>query len=127
MTASYTDEFVVIVRWVARILAFLLAILVFFLVMSEADFSAKATRDIAQKLIFLVIWAGLVFALRWDGVGGTMITGGTVLLLGLDFFFTGEPLRLWLFLIFLLPGISFLYCWWHSRKPQPVSVVESQK
>ena len=112
----YSDGLITIIRWVARILALLLAVMVLIFVTGEGiNVSTMSPGDIVMGIIFAIVWLGLILAWHWEGTGGLMITTGTILFILLDYFFTGHVLRFWLFFAFLVPGFLFLYCSWQNR------------
>ncbi len=117
---QYSDDLVTIIRWVARIIALLFAVVILiFVTGGRVDLTNMSGLEIATQAAFLVIWLGLVAGWRWDAVGGTLITGGTVLFLALDYLATGSILRFWVFLLFLIPGLLFMCCWWQTRHSTP--------
>ena len=113
---QYSDALLTVIRWVARIIAMLLALVVLIFVTGEGvNVSAMGTGDIVTGIVFVMMWLGLLVAWRWEGMGGLLTTGGTVLFILVDFIFTGHVLRFWMFFAFLIPGLLFLYCWWLTR------------
>lgn len=117
-TVQSTDDMAVIIRWVARIIAIVIAgFVAIFASGAGFSFGDMATRDLILAIIFGIMWFGLLVAWRSDFWGGLMLTGGTLLYLLLDFLFHGSVLRFWLYLVFLIPGVLLLFCWWRGRHP----------
>jgi hypothetical protein len=112
----YSDALLTVIRWVARIIALLLTVVVLMFVTGEGvNVSTMGTDDIVMGAVFLIMWLGLIIAWRWEGIGGLLTTGGTMLFILMDYIFTGHVLRFWMFFAFLIPGLLFLYCWWLAR------------
>jgi hypothetical protein len=115
-TIQYSDDLVSVIRWVARIIALSLAVVVLIFVSGAGvNVSAMGSDEILMSAVFLMMWLGLIVAWRWEGAGGILTTGGTALYVLLDYFLTGHVLRFWVFFVFLIPGLLFLYCWWRPR------------
>jgi hypothetical protein len=115
----YSDDLVTIIRWVARIIALFLAIvIVIFVSGTGVNLAHLQAGELARAASFFLAWLGLILAWRWDGIGGALIIAGILLFYVLDYFVTGSVLRFWLFLIFFLPGVMLLYCWWQTRHGQ---------
>ncbi len=113
-----TDDVATIIRWVARIIALLIAGFVAVFVTGEGiSFSGRSTQEIVLAITFGIMWFGLLVAWRSDFWGGLLLTGGTLLYLLLDFLFHGSVLRFWLYMVFLIPGVLLLFCWWRGRHP----------
>jgi hypothetical protein len=115
----YSDDLVTIIRWVARIIALFLAIvIVIFVSGTGVNLAHLQAGEVARSASFFLAWLGLILAWRWDGIGGALMIAGILLFYVLDYFVTGSVLRFWLFLIFFLPGVMLLYCWWQTRHGQ---------
>jgi hypothetical protein len=110
------DDLVMIMRYVARTIALLLAVVVLYVAVGEMNFSQLSGRAIAQGVAFFLVWIGLILALRWDGAGAVLITGGMILFLLLDYFLTGSVLRFWILSVFFIPGLLLMYCWCQTRQ-----------
>ncbi len=123
--AQQTDDIVLATRWVARILALLLAFFTAVLVLSTGiSLTQLETRNVPEMVAFFIIWIGLLAGWRSDGIGGALIIGGVALFLIFDYAFFGSVLRFWVFLIFALPGGMLLYCWWRCRQEAKSRVIE---
>jgi hypothetical protein len=110
------------IRWVTRLLG---ASLVLFILASaivdtiEGD--PKATGKIAQREIPLFIamismFVGFIVAWLREGIGGLLIIGGFIFFYAFHLIFFNSFPRGLLFIIFLIIGLVFLFCWWQSRK-----------
>ena len=103
------------IRWVARILAGLLAALVLVLVLCHAFSEEGLPNPLNQPLpvaielfAMLTMWIGLIVGWKYQGSGAILTIGGIMT-------FHIIEKRLWLmgaFPLFDLAGILFLLCWW---------------
>ena len=106
------------VRWLARILALLMAGFVLVMAIGEGFNPAKLNqRELLMSVAFFVMWAGLWLGWRWEGLGGLLVVVGMAAFYALDYAFTGfgQFPRGWLFPTFALPGILFLACWFWRK------------
>lgn len=109
-----------IVRWVARILASLLAILVVVIFVGESFFYPGEgppnpfEHPVEVQLEFaamLAIWIGMIVGWKWEGAAGILILGGMAT------FHIIEG-KVWInetFGLFELAGILFLLCWFLKK------------
>lgn len=117
-TAVHTlDDVATIVRWVARIIALLIAGVVVIFVTGKGLPQEMTSSEIILAITFGLMWLGLIAAWVSDKWGGILITGGTLLYLILDYLFYGAVLRFWLYGVFLIPGALLLLCWWREKHP----------
>lgn len=116
--AERNDDVATIIRWVARIIALFIAGFVAIFASGEGiSFRDMTSSELVLAIVFALMWIGLLVGWRSDFWGGLMLTGGTLLYLLLDFLFHGSVLRFWLYMVFLIPGILLLCCWWRGRHP----------
>lgn len=117
--------------WAARILGSLLAALVLVIVVCHA-FSEEGLPDpfsqppgvTLEFLGLFAVWAGVVLAWKWEGVGGLLTIGGVIIFHIVE----GRLWLNWVFGLFGLVGIMFLLCWRLNRtagSAQRVSSIES--
>jgi hypothetical protein len=109
------------VRWVARILALLMACFILFMAIGEGFNPAKLNgRELLLSAAFFVTWVGLWFGWRWEGLGGLLVVAGMAGFYGLDFALSGfrQLPRGPVFPMLALPGFLFLACWfWQRARP----------
>ena len=118
--AQVTEDVVTVTRWVARIIAVLLAgITLIFVSGADLDLAHAGTARLLEVGAFAAMWSGLLVAWRWEWQGGALTIAGMLAFFLLDFLFAGAVLRFWVFLIFALPAALFLYCGWHRRHRRP--------
>ena len=113
------NRFLLALRWIARILASLVALLiVVFAVGYAIGGDSKATEETSLKTmvfpaVMFTVWvAGVALAWKWEGIGGG------ILLLSSIVFFIAVSNALWPpnpLLILPITGILFLICWWKSK------------
>jgi hypothetical protein len=113
------NKFFLTLRWIARVLASLLAL--FFLLMGlgyAIGGDPKATQEVSILTqiwvvgIFTIWIVGTILAWRWEGIGGGIILISTII-----FFIVIPDAVSPLNPFHLLPliGILFLICWWKAR------------
>lgn len=103
------------VRWIARIIALILAILTVALLISEGTNPYRInTSEQIMLLSLLVMWTGLIFSWLWEGTGGLMIVGGGVIFYLSHLLVTGNLPGGWFLPLFFIPGILFLYYRWKT-------------
>jgi uncharacterized membrane protein len=116
------------IRWTARITGTLLVL--FTLAFGIANFIDGLSRNneshsapfSALILIIFFIWAialaGLVLALRKEGLGGLISLAGFAMMYILNLFNKAAPNRegvIFVFLIFSIPSLLYLYYWWKTK------------
>ncbi|MBN2457452.1 MAG: hypothetical protein JXB29_13120 [Sedimentisphaerales bacterium] len=104
---------VVVIRWVARIFASLLVVLVLTIAIGEGPPNPfTQPLPVAIELFgMLAMWIGCILGCKWQGVGAILTISGIMT-------FHVIEKRLWLmgaFPLFDLAGILFLLCWWLGR------------
>jgi len=111
-----------ILRWIARIWAALMAAMILFIFIGNAAADGIGPifhltfRETLMMVAFLIVFAGLILAWKWERLGGWMIIGGMAAFYILDFAFSGDFPRGPFFLIIALPGILFLISYYASNK-----------
>jgi len=109
-----------IVRWIARVLATVLATLVFLLAIGEGFNPAKVTIEEALMMMgFLAAWLGFIVGWKWEGTGGALVIGGLLWHCVFEYVLHGTMfLGLWITLP-ALPGVLYLISWWRTRPSAP--------
>jgi hypothetical protein len=119
-TTPKSTRFVTTIRWLARIIGILSAAV--FLIFFVADCVKKGTiavdsDRIVMTVFLLVTFICLVIAWKWEGIGGI------IALLGLIGFIISAPESLprpaviFMAVMYGLPALLFIFCWWQTRKP----------
>jgi flagellar biosynthesis protein FlhB len=130
-----SSSVITIIRWVARITgAFLIVYFLSFFIgalgeieyqmhhqnpLTDVDTSlvVKIFFLIIETMLFIILMFGLLITFWNEGTGAMVGLGSAVVLVLLISYITG---RLdFANLIFLLPPLLFLYCWWQTKKEKP--------
>ena len=127
---KFRKYFAVVIRWVARILGGLLAILVLVIFVGESLVGEGPGNPFKHPLPvqlgfvgMLAMWVGCIVGWKWQGVGALLTIGGIMT-------FHIIEKRLWLmgaFPLFDLAGILFLLCWLLKKKRDSRLVIERNK
>lgn len=107
------NEKTIIIRWVARIVAGLLATLVLVIFVGHC-LSSKGPGDLFEQPLSVLIefaalfigWLGLIIAWKFEGPGAGLILIGTIIFHLVE----GKVWINWVFGLFGLVGILFLIC-----------------
>ncbi len=105
-------------RWFARFLGTLLAVLFVAFWLSENRFIALrvSLADALQLVCIIITFIGLIIAWRHEMVGGLAILGGMGLFFLLEWRQRGTlPVGLG-YKLAILVGLLFLVIWWHERR-----------
>ena len=111
-----------IIRWIARILAALMAAFIAFMFVGNAVADGigpllKMTgRESLMMLSFLVVFLGLILGWTQEKLGGWLTVIGMVLFYTLDFAFSGTLPRGVFFPLIALPGVLFLVSGYGRKK-----------
>lgn len=103
-----------IIRWIARILAALMAAFIAFMFVGNAvtdgigPLMNLTIREAVMMIAFLVVFLGLILGWAREKVGGWLTVGGMILFFILDFAFSGTFPRGVFFPLMALPGLMFL-------------------
>ena len=107
--------YLTLIRWMARILGTLLAVLVLVIFVGES-LSGQGPGNpfkhppavLIEFMAMLAMWTGVIVGWKWEGVGGLLAISGVII-----FHVIGSRLWInWVFGLFALVGILFLLCWW---------------
>ncbi len=122
MSANTHSKLVRKLRWIARILASIMATLILLLFVGETldegvqPLLYMTFREILMMFAFFALWLGLLLAWKWEFLGGLLTLCAIIVFYALNFLFTGIFPRGPFFLIFAFPSLLFLYCGWQNRK-----------
>jgi hypothetical protein len=111
-----------VVRWIARILAGLAAVLILLIFIGEGlaegfePILHLSVREAMMMVAFVAMWLGLVLGWKWELVGGLLTICGAAAFYLLDYAFSGTFPRGPFFLILASPSLLFLYCGLQTRK-----------
>lgn len=104
-----------LVRWIARILAVVLALLIVTLLIIEGVNPFLYTTGESILIIsLLAIWVGFIISWQWEGIGGTLIIGGGLAFYLITLSISGRLPGGWILPVSFIPGVLFLYCWWKT-------------
>jgi len=104
-----------IVRWIARILAALMAAFIAFMFVGNAVTDGigpllnLTIRESLMMIAFLIVFLGLILGWTREKLGGWLIVIGMVLFYLFDFAFSGTFPRGAFFPLIALPGLLFLF------------------
>jgi hypothetical protein len=119
VTGSTSTRSLTTIRWAARIIAILF--IAVFLVFFTADCVKKGTiaiesdRLVMTAFMFLA-FIGLIIAWKREGIGAAWTLAG---LIGVNIFAPttlAEAGVLVITVMYGLPALLFLYCWWQTRR-----------
>ena len=122
-TTSSSPKRIIILRWIARIFGTI--VVLFFLSLFIGAFMRKGYINVGH-LGHYVMFAftglsmiGILLAWRWEGLGGFLGAFGIITSDLLNIFWVQGPKMLGSLigsLLWLIPSIIFIYCWWKTRK-----------
>ncbi|PWU09424.1 MAG: hypothetical protein C5B50_27515 [Verrucomicrobia bacterium] len=108
-----------VLRWLARILALLMAgmILLFYVGEGFNPFHLT-TRELILSVPLFITWIGLWLCLKWDGLGASLVMTGMAAFYLVHFAQTGfgKFPRGWAFPLIALPGLLSLASWLWRRQ-----------
>jgi len=113
MAAVSQRHFVIFLRWITRILATALVLLVLAIAIGEGPpnpFNQPAKVQM-EFLGMALILTGLTLGWKWEGLGGIMALAGVVTFHVIE----GKPWINSFFSLFALAGILYLLCWLLSK------------
>jgi len=123
---SVDSKSVRILRWIARILASVMAALILLIYVGEIlregvqSFLQMTVWEILMMLAFFALWLGLLLGWRWELLGGLLTLCAVMVFYALNFLITGKFPGGPFFLILAFPSLLFLYCGWQKRKSKNV-------
>jgi hypothetical protein len=117
------------VRFVARGLAVCLILLALFLLYNmfgqkqHMNLTESSNEELILTLSFFCVLLGLLFAFRWEGFGGILTLVGLAVFTFDYYHSTG--VILWKILIFGIPAILFVFCWYMTTQSDEYDVYRS--
>ena len=107
-------------RWVARILGTLIVVvsLSFFIayVIKQGEMPNPDFGHGLVTFLFIVGLIGFLIAWRWEGLGGILSAISIALMATLNVIWVHAAKNPGSEIIFLIPALLFIYCWWRTRK-----------
>ncbi|MEN8193687.1 MAG: hypothetical protein ABFS12_12770 [Bacteroidota bacterium] len=110
---------VIILRWIARIIGTL--VVVFFLMLFIGEFFRKGYISFNYPLMSVFMglsMIGILLAWRWEGIGGFLGAISIVIFDLVNIFWYQTPKMTSTIigsLLWLIPSIIFIYCWWTTK------------
>lgn len=119
-----SEKFIRVIRWIARVLAALMAALIAFMFVGNAVTDGVGPlieltfREGLMMAAFGVVFLGLIISWKWDKLGGWLVVGGMAFFYLLDFAFSGTFPRGPFFPLIALPGLLFLLVGYSRKKAE---------
>jgi len=113
-----------IIRWIARILAALMAAFIAFMFVGNAVTDGIGSllnltiKESLMMIAFLIVFLGLILGWTHEKLGGWLTVGGMVLFYILDFAFSGTLPRGAFFPLIALPGLLFLVTGYSQKETE---------
>jgi len=106
------QKFISSTRFLAHLFSVLLIFVVVLLTLGETfpNSSSNISRELLLSFSLLTMLVGLLAAWKWEGIGGSLIILGFILLLAFNSLFSDFLHLGFFFLLFPLTGILFLFC-----------------
>jgi len=111
-----------VMRWVARVMATLSALLILFIFVGSAiedgigGLSHLPLRDRLMVVAFGAVWLGLVLGWKWEMLSGLLIVIGTFAFYLIFYLFSGGYPHGTIFWFFAIPGVIYLLYAWQIKK-----------
>jgi len=116
MALSQFDEkrIINLLRWLTRILGILLIFVIVLFAVGEGlpNPLALTVNEQLGFVALIIMLAGLILAWKFEGMGGLLVIIGYIFFCIIE----RQILRQGVFFIFPVVGLSFLLCWWRTRK-----------
>lgn len=119
---SEDSKSVCILRWIARILASVMAALILLICVGETLGEGLQSPfhmtfwEIFMMFAAFALWLGLLLGWKWELLGGLLTLCAVMVFYALNFLITGLFPGGPFFLIFAFPSLLFIYCGWQNRK-----------
>ena len=110
---------VIVLRWIARIMGTI--VVVFFLSLFIGEFLRKGYLNFNHPLmsVFMALsMIGILLAWRWEGFGGFLGAISIILFDLVNVFWYQTPKMVNTIigsLLWFIPSIIFIYCWWATK------------
>jgi len=118
------QKIIQIVRWVARVLAALMAAFIAFMFAGNAvtdgigPLFKMTLRELLMMAAFVAVFLGLILGWKREKLGGWLVVVGMVLFYMFDFAFSGNIPRGPFFALIALPGILFMLAGYSKDVPE---------
>jgi hypothetical protein len=108
-----------VIRWTARIWSVpsIVALLVPYFMEGLYWLQATSIREMIGHACFFAVLLGLILAWRWEGVGGGLTIGGSVIFYVTRWLYGKSP-RGPFFLLIAAPGLLFFLYWLLTQRGQ---------
>ena len=107
------------VRWWARIVGVAwAAFMAYFLIAESVGGTGPGLTTIGEwvsLLAWAAVFAGLVIAFFWEGIGGLIVALATLILQGEVYVTAGDVFNP-VIMVGAFVGLAFVYCWWRTRR-----------
>ncbi len=119
-TASTPSKTLLSLRWVARILGTLIVVFsLFFFIANVIEQGEMPNPDFGHGLVtflYIIALIGFLIAWRWEGFGGILSAISLVFMATVNVIWVHAAKDPGSEIIFVIPALLFIYCWWKSRK-----------
>jgi hypothetical protein len=118
-----------VMRWIARVMATLSAILILIIFIGSAiedgigGLYDLPWRDRLMFVAFGAVWLGLVLGWKWELLSGLLIVIGSIAFHLIYYIFSGGFPRGTIFWVFAIPGIIYLIYVWQIKKIADLEIV----
>jgi hypothetical protein len=131
-TKSSSTTTVKILRWTARIIGTLMALIMISLRVGEAiekgGLQVSGAGHWTMFIFGMLAQLGIFLAWKWEGLGGILTASAMFIAILIDIFWVqGEKVTntIIAFSFWFIPAFLFIYCWWRTNK-QSVLVREEE-
>jgi len=121
-TTSSLTKIVFVLRWVARIFGTILVLFILsqFLgaIIRTGHINVIHYGHYVMMVFFGLAQIGILIAWRWEGIGGFLGVFGVIATILLNSLWVDGPRMAQsniAFLLWLIPSLLFIYCWWKTR------------
>ncbi len=112
-----TDSFLQFLRWTARIIGSMIALLMIVVVVGEGVWLNQISMiQLLMSTALAVSWVGLLIGWKWEGFGGTLVLSGLAAFYLLNLSESGSFPSGWPFPSIAFPGILYILCYISSPK-----------
>jgi len=119
-TKSKSMREVPYIRWAARILGTLIVVFsLSFFIANVIEQGEMPNPDFGHGLVtflFIIVLIGFLIAWRWEGFGGILSAISIVLMATVSVIWVHAGKDPGSEIIFLIPALLFIYCWWRTGK-----------
>ena len=119
-TTFSPPKMVILARWGARILGTLIVVFsLSFFIANVIEQGEMPTPDFGPGLttfLFIIALIGFLLAWRWEGFGGILSAISILLMATVNVIWVHAGKDPGSEIIFLIPALLFIYCWWRTRK-----------